>query len=191
MQNESSKLSKPVKFAIAVIICLSSIYVVVQFALLAFGYFAYDYRHPVTFFTDLIGLKPALPRFSEITLLDNPLVTFVAVMSVPGLYLAFSAFTVQIAEELYRRTTMSKIEYAAYLKKMEPKTTELGILISVTAGRAATTITTDQGFFFIHGIPNALQTGSVVRQIGNDIVFDHGKGNTKRYPLATKNEFIG
>lgn len=185
-----------IRYMLGIFIYLVAIAIGLKCLNLLLGYFADDYRHPITFVADLFGLPSPFPKLSEMSFLGGFIEIFLGTIAAFFIYLYSAIGAILIAHVLYNRVTLGKAGYAAYraekLKKATSKTLELGTLISVTVGgsrsNATTTVVTDQGFYFIQGIPDALKAGSAVRQVGNDIVFDHGQGNTKRYPMATKNE---
>lgn len=180
------------RYMLGILIYIVAIAIGLKCLNLLLGYFTDEYRHPITFVTDLFGLTPAFPKLSEVSFFDGFMKIILGILTALFIYLYSAIGSVVIAADLYSRITLGKSGYAAYRaekkKNATPKTVELGTLISVTVGGSVSTIETDQGFYFIHGIPDALKAGSAVRQVGNDIVFDHGQGNTKHYPLATKNE---
>lgn len=62
---------------------------------------------------------------------------------------------------------------------------ELGTLISISVHetRPLTLVETDQGYYSIRGVPTKVLKGSAIRRVGRDLVFDHGQGNTQRFPL--------
>lgn len=123
----------------------------------------------------------------------NALGSLISFLTALGIFCGVLFTVIRLTVESSKFVGMGRERYKAHKKserRSVPKAVELGTLVSVTINTGGlfapttTTITTTQGFYTVYGCAGQLHAGSAVRQIGADIAFDHGKGNTQRYRLC-------
>lgn len=123
----------------------------------------------------------------------NAVSSLISFLTALGIFCAMLSTVFHLSVESSKFVGMGRKRYKAHKKaerRSVPKAVELGTLVSVTVNTGGffspttTTITTTQGFYIVYGRTGPLHAGSTVRQIGTDLAFDHGKGNTQRYRLC-------